>query len=122
MSLFAQGLAASNTKPCVDVTHLEPGQEWEQRLPHHIGGSDVFYLMWSDHAAASPWVERETREAIKLYESTDPKRPRIVPITLHRPAPEPPAYLKQFHFDSPWLAQRAAQSVPLFHPEARRDH
>ena len=114
VSLFAQGLAASNIKPCVDVTHLEPGQEWEHKLPHHIGGSDVFYLMWSDHAAASPWVERESREAVKLYETSDPKRPRIVPITLHRPAPEPPAYLRHFHFDSPWLAQRAAQSVPLF--------
>jgi uncharacterized protein YndB with AHSA1/START domain len=117
VSLFAQGLAASNIKPCVDVTHLEPGHEWEHKLPQHIAGSDVFYLMWSDHAANSPWVERESREAVKLYETSDPKRPRIVPITLHRPAPEPPEFLRQFHFDSPWLAQRAAQSVPLFRTE-----
>jgi hypothetical protein len=114
VSLFAQGLAQNNIRPCVDLTALEPGKEWEQELPRHIADSDVFYLMWSDNAATSRWVRKEWREAVTLYETGHTKRPRIVPITLHRPAPRPPMYLKKFHFDSPWLAQRAAQSVPLF--------
>lgn len=119
VSLFAQGLAASNIRPCVDVTELEPGHEWEHKLPQHIAGSDVFFLMWSDNAATSRWVKKESREAVKRYETSDLRRPRIVPITLHRRAPQPPSYLRKFHFDSPWLAQRAAQDVPLFQPESR---
>jgi hypothetical protein len=119
VSLFVEGLAVNNIKPCVDVTELEPGHEWEHKLPQHIAGSDVFYLMWSDNAASSRWVKKESREAVKHYEANDRGRPRIVPITLHRPAPQPPSYLRQFHFDSPWLAQRAAQRDPLFRGRTR---
>jgi hypothetical protein len=105
----------NNIKPCIDITALEPGQEWEQELSRHIADSDVFYLMWSDNAARSKWVKRESREAVSLYETRDTKQPRIVPITLHRPVSRPPSYLLTFHFDSPWLAQRSAHLVPLFH-------
>jgi TIR domain len=118
VSLFAQGLAQNNIKPCVDVTDLEPGQEWEQELHQHIADSNVFYLMWSGNAARSKWVGIESREAVNLYDSRDPKRPRIIPVTLHRPVPRPPAYLRRFHFDSPWLAQRSAQQIPLFRDES----
>jgi hypothetical protein len=115
VSLFAQGLKQSNiTTPYLDLTALEPGDEWAQQLPVHIANSDVFYLMWSNNAALSRWVGRESWEAVKLYKASDPRRPRIVPITLHRRAPLPPRYLRQFHFHSPWLAQRAAG--PLFRP------
>ena len=49
-----------------------------------------------------------------LHHKSQRGAPRIVPITLHRPAPRPPSFLAPFHFDSPWLAQRAAQAMPLF--------
>jgi hypothetical protein len=70
--------------------------------------------MWSDNAAQSRWVEKEARLAVWLHHKSQRGAPRIVPITLHRPAPRPPGFLGPFHFDSPWLAQRAAQAMPLF--------
>jgi hypothetical protein len=70
--------------------------------------------MWSDNAVQSKWVEKEARLAVWLHHKSQRAAPRIVPITLHRPAPKPPGFLAPFHFDSPWLAQRAAQATPLF--------
>jgi hypothetical protein len=40
-----------------DVASLEPGADWGAKLPEMIGRCDVFYLMWSDNAARSKWVE-----------------------------------------------------------------
>jgi hypothetical protein len=114
VSLFAQGLAQRDVELAFDVASLEPGADWGAKLPALINRCDVFYLMWSDNAAQSKWVEKEARLAVWLHHKSQRGAPRIVPITLHRPAPKPPAFLAPFHFDSPWLAQRAAQAVPLF--------
>lgn len=116
VSLFAQGLTQNDVNLCLDVTALEPGQEWAAQLPQMLRKADVFYLMWSDNAATSRWVDWEARQAVTLYDGPGSGRPRIVPITLHRPAPKPPDYLGRFHFDSPWLAQRTAHMMPLFRP------
>ena len=114
VSLFAQGLTQREMELAFDVASLEPGADWGAKLPEMIGRCDVFYLMWSDNAAQSKWVEKEARLAVWLHHKSQRGAPRIVPITLDRPAPRPPGFLNPFHFDSPWLAQRAAQAMPLF--------
>ena len=114
VSLFAQGLTQREMELAFDVASLEPGADWGAKLPEMIGRCDVFYLMWSDNAARSKWVEKEARLAVWLHHKSQRGAPRIVPITLDRPAPKPPGFLNPFHFDSPWLAQRAAQAMPLF--------
>jgi TIR domain len=114
VSLFAQGLTQREMELAFDVASLEPGADWGAKLPELISRCDVFYLMWSDNAAQSKWVEKEARLAVWLHHKSQRGAPRIVPITLDRPAPRPPGFLSPFHFDSPWLAQRTAQAMPLF--------
>jgi TIR domain len=114
VSIVAQTLATSQVNLLVDVTELEPGDDWAKELPALIGRADVFYLIWSENASNSEWVDKEARHAKRLYDTSDPSRPRILPITLKRPVPMPPDYLRKFHFDSPWLAQRTAHEIPLF--------
>jgi TIR domain len=117
VSFFAQGLGENGIKPCIDVSTLEPGDEWEKELPSHIGQADVFYLMWSDHAAKSIYVDQEARHAVGLHQlDRQPKRPRIKPTPLQQPWPEPPEYLRRFHFYSEWQAHRAAQAAGLIRP------
>lgn len=118
-SLFAQGLEENDIKVCVDVTTLEPGDEWAKELPANISKVDAFYLMWSQNAAQSKAVELEAKEAVDRYDSTSPHRPTIKPIVISRPVPTPPEYLKKFHFDSKWLAHRTAQGRPIFQDEAQ---
>ena len=114
VSIVAQTLATSQVNLLVDVTALEPGDDWAKKLPAFIGRADVFYLIWSENASNSEWVDKEARLATRLYDTSNPSRPRILPITLKRPVPMPPDYLRKFHFNSPWLAQRTAHEVPLF--------
>ena len=77
VSFFAQGLSEKGITPCVDISTLEPGEEWEKELQAHIDQADVFYLMWSENAAKSNYVDWETRHAFGLYQQDqEPKRPR----------------------------------------------
>jgi len=116
VSYFAEGLKQNRINLLVDVTVLEPGQEWEKELPAHIARADVFFLMWSDAAAESKWVDKEARQAVQLYDGSDPHRPIIEPIASHRPLPKVPDYLKKFHFNSVWVDRRTAEQMPLFRP------
>jgi hypothetical protein len=78
----------------------------------------VLILMWSDNAAGSKWVDMETREAIRCYDSSQGHRPRIKPIALSQPWPPAPEYLQRFHFYSLWVAHRTAQAVGLVRQNA----
>jgi hypothetical protein len=115
VSFFAQGLSEKGIRPCVDVVELEPGDGWKDELEKHIDKADVFYLMWSDNAAKSVYVLDEIKQAADKHggSQSHPKRPRIKPIPLQQPWPEPPDFLKDFHFFSVWQAHRAAQSIGL---------
>jgi len=115
VSYFAQGLSEKGIRPCVDVVELEPGDGWKDELEKYIDKADVFYLMWSDNAAASVYVLDEVKQASEKHieSRSHPKRPRIKPIPLQQPWPEPPDYLKEFHFFSVWQAHRAAQQAGL---------
>ena len=114
VSFFAQGLGENGIRPLIDVGTLVPGDEWETQLPQFVEKADVFYLMWSDSAATSQYVDWEARHAVGLHGAS--KRPRIRPIPLHQPWPEPPDYLQRFHFYSEWQAHRAAQLIGLTKP------
>jgi hypothetical protein len=114
VSFFAEGLEENGIRLFADVTSLEPGSDWQTELRRGIDGADVFYLMWSNDAAASTWVDRECRHADERSRSSADRCPRMKPITLHREAPQPPEYLRHLHFDSKWLAHREAHKKALF--------
>ena len=118
VSIVAQALATTQNL-LVDVTELEPGDDWAKELPAFIGRADVFYLIWSENASNSEWVDKEARHAKRLYDTSVPSRPRIRPFPLKRPMPPPPDYLSKLNFNSPWLAQRTAHEVPLFVESSR---
>lgn len=114
VSFFAQCAELQQVELLMDVVTLEPGQEWEKELPAQIARADVFYLMWSDNAAKSEWVDKEARQAKRLYDGSYPHRPSIEPVALYRPIPKPPDYLEKLEFNSVWTDRRTAHRVPLF--------
>jgi hypothetical protein len=84
----------------VDVLSLRSGEYWAQRLAEEIPTHDTFYLFWSRHASASPWVEKEWRCAYekKGLDFIDP-----IPLEPPSKAP-PPTELAAKHFNDPLLA------------------
>ena len=117
--LYAEALEDCGIKLLIDLTGIEPGAEWERSLSSLIANADVFYLMWSNNAAQSDWVEKESQIAVTCYENTLRQVPRIRPVIIEQPAPEPPAHLRRFHFHSKWLALRMAQSRAHFSQVSR---
>ena len=110
---YAEALEDCGIKLLVDVSAIEPGEEFESKLVDLINTADVFYLMWSKNAAQSEWVDKESRVAVAQYDKNSEHVPRIRPVVIEQPAPEPPSHLKRFHFHSKWLALRTAQSHAL---------
>ena len=51
--LYAEALDDCGIELLFDLTSIEPGEEWEERLSELIDKADVFYLMWSKNAAQS---------------------------------------------------------------------
>lgn len=78
-----------------DVESLRRGEAWEPRLYQEITSRDLFYLFWSQNAAASEWVQRELQYA--LSQKTEDY---IEPIPLEGPdlCPPPPS-LSGKHFN-----------------------
>jgi hypothetical protein len=95
-----------------DLTNLEAGDDWADWIRTSIPLADVFYLMWSKHAAASVWVDRESRLAMRS--TTLQGSPDIKPIVLERPTPKPPNYLRHLNFSTKWLNHRIGERNPLF--------
>jgi hypothetical protein len=56
---FAQGLAETVPDLFLDLTSLKAGELWSDEIRAAIDRCDVFYLMWSDNAAVSEWVEKK---------------------------------------------------------------
>ena len=86
----------------LDVVNLRSGEDWEKKLWQVIPESDVFYLFWSAHAKASPWVEKEWRCALgsRGEEFIDPV-PLVSPDEVR-----PPDELRKKHFNDWILAYR----------------
>lgn len=82
-----------------DVLHLEPGQRWAKELYRHIDECDLFLLFWSKAARRSKWVLRETRYAFDRKGGDSAAPPDIHPIIVQHPAPPPPRFLRDVHFN-----------------------
>ena len=95
-----QAIRASRVDVFADIADLRGGERWEDVLMREIDTRDVFYLFWSQQAAASPWVEREWRRAIDTRGVGF-----ICPIPLEDPRfAQPPAELAELHFNDWCLA------------------
>lgn len=80
----------------VDVLSLRAGSDWASRLEREISARDRFYLLWSEAARRSEWVEREWRYAL-----TRRGLDFIDPIALADPRDvPPPGELASLHFTS----------------------
>ena len=78
-----------------DVESLRRGESWESRLYQEIAGRDLFYLFWSQNAAASEWVKKELQYAVS-QKTLD----FIEPIPLESPdICTPPDSLMGKHFN-----------------------
>ncbi len=88
----------------VDCLDLRPGERWWRRLVSEIDDRELFLLFWSDHAAASPNVEREWRHAFT--------RKAREAIEIHPLAPWPklsvPPEFAEVHVASRYQVLRAA--------------
>jgi hypothetical protein len=118
--LYAEALHDFGVKVLVDINAIEPGAEWQEEIAGFIERSDVFCLMWSQNAARSEWVDKEARIAVDRYNKSLKRVPRIRPVLIEHPVPDPPSYLKRFQFNSQWLALRVAHpllSEPTTHPD-----
>jgi hypothetical protein len=84
----------------LDVLSLRSGDHWQEALAREVPTKDVFYLFWSQAAAASEWVAREWSLALTKRGLTyiDP-----VPLQDPRHAP-PPDELSDLHFNDAYLA------------------
>lgn len=86
-------LSRSRARVWIDHSGLSPGARFPDEILAAIARSDWFFLVWSIHSAASPWVRREWMHAVTCSR-------RIVPILLdNTPLP---SELESFHgFHSP---------------------
>jgi hypothetical protein len=100
--------AAPTLDVFLDVLSLRSGENWAAKLWKVVPSSDVFYLFWSEHARASPWVEREWRCALETrgIDFIDP-----VPLVSPDRVPPPPE-LASRHFNDWVLAFMAAMATP----------
>ena len=76
-----------------DWMHLRSGEQWDARLLSLVEQADVFQLFWSNHAARSPFVEREWRHALRLG-----REAFVRPTYWELPMPPPPPDLAGIHF------------------------
>ena len=65
---------------------LRGGDQWLKRLQHEIVTRNVFVVVLSPEAFASPWVDQELSLAVREAVSNPDKV--LVPV-LHRPTPDP---------------------------------
>jgi len=108
---YSQLLEATGIEYFQDIASLRLMEDWERRLHHEIDNCDLFLLFWTNAAARSEWVERETKYALARQKSSARDEPDIMPIFLEPDAPRPPDWLKDRHFDSILrLAMRGADA------------
>lgn len=86
----------------LDVDTLRSGEKWEARLIREINRRDRFFLFWSRNAAASEWVEREWRLALR-QRGIDYIEP--VPLEFIKA----PVELRKLHFNDRYLMLASAE-------------
>jgi uncharacterized protein YjbI with pentapeptide repeats len=115
-SIFAEGLSSNEIELFVDVTSLEPGDDWNSTIKEAIRNADLFFLLWSRNAHESKWVLGECEEACAQWQSTRGLKPLIRPMVLQEGVPKPPHCIADLHCDSRWRLMRLAGEHPLFSP------
>jgi uncharacterized protein YjbI with pentapeptide repeats len=113
-SIFAEGLTSNGISLFVDVTAMEPGDDWKSTIARAIEEADVFFLLWSRNAEQSKWVWQECDEACKRREVTQGIQPKIRPMVIGKRVSKPPYCIAELHCDSRWRAMRMAGTRPLF--------
>jgi hypothetical protein len=90
-----QGIEAASVQVWMDVISLRAGNDWAREIENKIGSTDIFYLFWSRHAAASEWVRKETQLALDR-KGNEYVRP--IPLeTVHDV--QPPTWLPNKHWN-----------------------
>lgn len=108
-----QGIeAAADIEVWMDVVHLRAGANWQKAIERRIGISDVFYLFWSQFAAASDWVRKET-ELARSLKGDDFIRPVPLETVLQV---DPPEWFPSRHWNDVRLYVEFAEQ------EERRRH
>jgi TIR domain-containing protein len=96
-----QGIGKAGIDVFMDIHNLRSGSNFNTELLSKIESSDVLYLFWSRHAAASEWVGREWRYGMekKGIDFIDP-----VPLADPRKVPPPAELAGAKHFNDWTLA------------------
>jgi hypothetical protein len=83
-----------------DRDSLACGDFFEPKIMRGIEDSDVFVLLWSHHAAQSPFVKKEYLHALPLAFPEGCGRASLVirPFFVKQPHAEPPFELRQINF------------------------
>jgi RNA polymerase sigma-70 factor (ECF subfamily) len=66
---IAQAFQAAGIEFFHDIVSLRAGSEWQKRLLEEIERCDLFLLFWTENAARSKWVRRETEYAVDCKKS-----------------------------------------------------
>jgi hypothetical protein len=83
-----------------DVDSLRAGDDWWEKITEKIDESQIFFLFWSRHAAASEMVKKEAIYAYERYIQSGKKNPQVTPILLEGPpSPAAPPELTNIHFN-----------------------
>lgn len=82
-----------------DRDSLAPGDIYEEKIYEYIDSSDLFILCWSKNAAASDYVEKEAKRALRrAYPQLSMKdaKLKICPISIE-PRADLPSYMKEIY-------------------------
>lgn len=66
-----------------DISSLQPGEVFEDRLMAMLRNSDAFVLIWSQNAQNSEAVREEVKEALRVEQSGG--KPRFLPFPIEGP-------------------------------------
>lgn len=66
-----------------DISSLQPGEVFEDRLMAMLRSSDAFVLIWSQNAQNSEAVREEVKEALRVEQSGG--KPRFLPFPIEGP-------------------------------------
>ncbi|MCB9234741.1 MAG: toll/interleukin-1 receptor domain-containing protein [Bacteroidia bacterium] len=87
----------------MDFESIDPGVPWEPKITEELNKADVFYLFWSDNAAASRWVNEEINFVVRKKQDNSENPPEIMPVIIQKPAPAPPELLRHLQFNDKML-------------------
>lgn len=64
----------------VDSHSIAPGADWQEALVRALSTTEIFFVVWTEHALRSKWVLKEVEIALALNSASGV--PRIVPLSF----------------------------------------